>query len=45
MQVIYLAMSSSMLVDMKRRELRYKARQRARQEGGTAPAGEGKKTS
>ena len=44
MQVIYLFMSSTMLVDMKRKELRYKARQRARQERAAAPAAEGKKT-
>ena len=31
-QVNYLASASSLLVKMKRKELRYKARQRARQE-------------
>lgn len=39
-QVIHLGMSSSLLVDMKRKELRYEARQRAKQE-----AAESKKTS
>ena len=38
-------MSSYMLVDMKRKELRYKARQRARQEKEGGPSPESKKTS
>lgn len=45
LQVSYLCQSSQLLVDMKRKELRYKARQRARQERlATADKGETKKT-
>ncbi|KAK9909857.1 hypothetical protein WJX75_008468 [Coccomyxa subellipsoidea] len=43
--VSYLCQTSQLLVDMKRKELRYKARQRARQERlATADKGETKKT-
>lgn len=42
-QVMHLWMASHMLVDMKRKELRHKARQRARVEREAAPA-ETKKT-
>ena len=45
-QVMHLWMASHMLVDMKRKELRHKARQRARAEREAAPAArETKKTS
>ena len=36
LQVSYLILTSQMLVEMKVKELRYKARQRARQEKGVA---------
>ena len=47
MQVMHLWMASHMLVDMKRKELRHKARQRAHaeREAGAPAARETKKTS
>lgn len=44
-QVCYLGQASQLLIDMKRKELRYKARQQARAEKQAANGGDSKKTS